>query len=279
MNIGAHISIAKGLDKACSMTEEVGGNTFQFFTRNPRGGRARTIGQGEMDKFKEKRHEKQIGPVLGHLPYTVNMAADKEDVYAFASEIVGKDLIRGEAMGAEYLVVHPGRNQDRRTGLEKITLLLADKLVKHEGSIMLLLETMVGKGSELGSIKDLGLIIEALGQPENLGVCLDSCHLFAAGWDFTQAEVLSELKTTLDAAIGLKRVKAMHINDSLYPVNSGKDRHAKIGWGHMGMQGIENIIRDSFFSTLPLILETPVDDYKEYGEEIAVLRHMLPESQ
>ena len=268
MRIGAHITISKGLDKACHMVEEIGGNAFQFFTRNPRGGSAREIGSGEIKKFKEIQKEKDIGPLLGHLPYTVNMAAEKDEVYAFAASIVGKDLQRGEAMGADYLVCHPGRNHDRLAGLKKITVILEEKLAAFEGQCMFLLETMAGDGSEIGSLTELQALFAALGNPKNLGVCLDSCHLFAAGWDFRDIKAIDKLKSEEDKVFGLERVKAFHVNDALFPVGSGKDRHARIGQGYIGEEGFRNIVNDPFFATLPLILETPVDKYTEYKEEI-----------
>lgn len=275
MRIGAHITISKGLDKACHMVEEIGGNAFQFFTRNPRGGSARQIGAAEIKKFKDIQQEKGIGPLLGHLPYTVNMAAEKEEVYAFATSIVEKDLLRGEEMGANYLVCHPGRNGDRLAGLKKIIVLLEEKLAAFEGRCMFLLETMAADGSEIGSLEDLQLIFSALGSPKNLGVCLDSCHLFAAGWDFRDQKAVDTLKAAAEKSFGLERVKAFHVNDALFPVGSGKDRHARIGRGYIGLDGFRNIVNDPFFATLPLILETPVNKYTEYGEEIKTLLELL----
>ncbi len=266
--IGAHISISKGLDKACSMTEEIEGNTFQFFTRNPRGGKARRIEKAEIDLFSKTRTKKNIFPIMGHLPYTVNMAAEKSSVYNFALEIVGKDLVRGERIGAEYLVVHPGRNKDRQEGIKKITTALEEKLGDFKGQCILLLEAMAGSGSEIGLLKDLKIIVDNLGKHPNLGICLDSCHLFAAGWDFRKQEMVLDLKDTLDKYFGLEIIKVMHLNDALFPPGSGKDRHARIGQGYMGDEGIKNLIKDDFFSTLPFILETPVENYREYGEDI-----------
>ena len=275
MKLGAHISIARGLDKALHMTEEIGGDTFQFFTRNPRGGSARSIGEEEIRTFKELRREMGIGPLVGHLPYTVNMAAEKDEVYRFAGEIVEKDLKRAEALGVEYVVCHPGRNSSVLEGMKRITLLLSEKLQAFPGGTAFLLEAMGAHGSEIGSLKDLGLIISALGHPPGLGVCLDSCHLFAAGWDFRDPPSLEQLKAAVDEAFGLERVKAFHLNDSLFPLGSGKDRHARIGRGHIGLKGFRLIVNDPYFSTLPLILETPVDGYIQYGEEIKELQKLV----
>jgi len=277
MKLGSHISIAKGLDKALNMTEEVGGNTFQFFTRNPRGGRARDIGEEEIRRFKAERRRRGISPVVGHLPYTVNMAAEKEEVYRFARTIVEADLQRAEDLGAEYVVCHPGRHRDRLAGLRQITLLLQEKLLPFRGRCLFLLEAMASHGSEIGSLEDLGLIYAALGQPENLGVCLDSCHLFAAGWELRERDGIEKLKEAAEKAFGLERVKAFHLNDSLFPLGSGKDRHARIGRGHIGLQGFRLLVSDPCFSGLPLILETPVDDYSQYAEDIREIRKLLKE--
>ncbi len=275
MKLGAHISIARGLNRALRMTQEIGGSTFQFFTRNPRGSRARDIGREEIAGFWELRRQTGIGPLVGHLPYTVNLAAEKEEVYAFAASIVAKDLERAEALGAEYVVCHPGRHRDHREGLKRITLLLEERLAGFSGRCLFLLEAMGAHGSEIGSLKDLGLIISALGRPGNLGVCLDSCHLFAAGLDLRGAAGLERLKEEAEEAFGLTRVKAFHLNDSLYPLGSGKDRHAKIGRGHIGREGFRRILKDPYFAGLPLILETPVKDYKEYAAEIRELKELL----
>ncbi len=275
MRIGAHISIAKGLDKACHMAEEIGGNTFQFFTRNPRGGKARSIGEEEITGFRELREAKDIAPVVGHLPYTVNLAAEKDEVYAFAAAIVEKDLVRAEEMGAEFVVCHPGRHSHRLEGLKKIALLLEDKLGNFRGGCQFLLENMAAAGTEIGSLEDLGLIFSALDCPPGLGVCFDSCHLFANGWDLRDAAAIERLKSAADQAFGLERVKAFHMNDSLYPFKSGKDRHARIGKGYIGLEGFRLIVNDPFFAGLPLILETPVDRYDQYGEDIKELQNLL----
>ncbi len=277
MKLGAHISIARGLALACRRTEEIGGTTFQFFTRNPRGGKARDISREEIEELTKIRRQKGIGPLVGHLPYTVNMAAEKEQVYEFAAAMVEKDLRRAEAMGAEFVVCHPGRHGERLEGLKRITLLLEEQLAGFSGRCLFLLETMGGHGSEIGTLEDLGLIFSALGSPGSLGVCLDSCHLFAAGWDLREAAGVEKLKEAAEKAFGLQRVKAFHLNDSLHPLGSGKDRHARIGRGHIGLEGFRNIVNDPFFAGLPLILETPVDDYKEYGEEIRELLQLVRE--
>ncbi len=278
MRIGAHISISKGLDKACNMTEEIKGNTFQFFTRNPRGGRARKISSVEINTFSKLRESMSIVPIVGHLPYTVNLAAEKKETYDFASDIVEKDLERGETIGAEYLVVHPGRNKAKKEGLNKIVNLLERNLVNFKGDCLLLLETMVGGGSEIGTIEDLKEIFNALKGIKNLGVCLDTCHLFAAGWDFRNDETISILKDKLDRYIGLEKVKVIHLNDSLHPLSSGKDRHAKICEGFIGNEGISNLINDAFFGNLPLILETPVESYQQYSDEINKVVNLVKES-
>ncbi len=276
MIIGAHITITKGLDKACLMTEEIGGNAFQFFTRNPRGGKARDIDKVEIELFAKSKEEKGIFPAVGHLPYTVNLAAENESTYAFAGSIVGKDLERAEAAGFDYLVVHPGRNKDRQAGLKKMILLLEERLAAYNfKKTMLLLESMVGGGTELGTLEDLKITLDFFNKHEGLGICLDTCHLFASGWDLRKKSEVDKLVGLLNDYFGLNRIKLVHLNDSLFPFKSYKDRHAPIGEGHLGDEGIRNVAGNEFLGNLPLILETPVDNYLEYGKEIERVNNLL----
>ncbi|HHU29108.1 MAG TPA: deoxyribonuclease IV [Firmicutes bacterium] len=274
MRLGAHLSIAKGLDKAAETAANIGANTFQFFTRNPRGGRARIITEKEAASWQAKRRQYDLFPVVGHLPYTVNMAAVAEKPFAFAKMVISDDLQRMDAVGVEYLVIHPGSHvgAGREKGIKKIIECLEEAFMPSRVKTMLLLETMAGQGTEVGSLQGINEILSALGHPERLGVCLDTCHLTAAGYDFLQKDEVARLADDLAGLVGLERVKALHINDSKFPPNSKRDRHARIGQGYLGREGILNVIAHPVFSGLPLLLETPVDDYLEYKDEIELLR-------
>jgi len=270
LRLGCHLSIAKGLDKTAKMAGEVRANTFQYFTRNPRGGAARKISEKETKLWSQVRAEENLYPIVGHLPYVVNLATPKEGIHQFASRVLLEDLERMDAIGAEYLVVHPGSHlgEGREKGIYRIIKALDESLLKFTGKTSLLLETMAGQGSEVGSLKDIRDIMQGLGNPEGMGVCLDSCHLFAAGYDFTENQGLEALIEEIEEMFGLDKVKVFHLNDCKFPLGSKKDRHERLGKGYIKKEGFLNIFRNPVFQGIPYIIETPVKNYKEYGEEI-----------
>ncbi len=280
MRIGCHLSVSKGFDAAAEAALTIGANTFQFFTRNPRGGAARNIGEAEMVKWNRLCREYDIAPVAGHLPYTVNMAAPADRTYEFARMVVREDLRRMEAVGAGFLVIHPGSHagSGRTEGLKRIISCLEEALVDFGGSPVMLLETMAGQGSEIGMLADLKEIMAALGWPAGLGACIDSCHLTAAGYDFLRREEVARLIDDLEATVGMERVKAIHLNDSKFAPGSRRDRHELIGKGYLGKEGVLNLITHSALAGLPWLLETPVEDYRQYGLEIALIRSWLAEA-
>ncbi|NLM46380.1 MAG: deoxyribonuclease IV [Firmicutes bacterium] len=279
MRLGCHLSIAKGLDRAAQEATALGANTFQFFTRNPRGGKARTFGEQEIAAWQAVRRKYDLYPVVAHLPYTVNMAAPDERPYAFAKMVVAEDLERMEAIGAEYLVVHPGSHVSagKEAGIRRIVNCLEETFLTHGGACKLLLEAMAGQGTEIGTLADIAEIMDALGRPERLGICLDTCHLTGAGFNFLQREEMERLLAEVDRLMGIDRIGAVHLNDSKFPPGSKKDRHARIGAGYLGREGMLNFITHPALAGLPFILETPVDDYSEYGEEIALLLEWVGE--
>jgi deoxyribonuclease IV len=274
VRIGCQISIAQGLEKALLQAIDIGAETFQFFTRNPRGSSAREIGQLEIDGFSRSRSDLAPFPLIAHLPYTVNMMSASPDTREFAAKIVASDIERMRAIGVDALVVHPGSrlSQPREEALMHLVTLLTRHVLPQLGETWFLLETMSGSGSEMGSIEDIGEVINSLGRPPLLGVCLDTCHLFAAGYDLRQQEEIVRLIKDLDRHIGLDRVRCVHINDSKFGPGLHKDRHEKVGEGLIGREGLANMLAIKEFSHLPFILETPVDDPKDYALEIAKLR-------
>lgn len=274
LRLGAHLSISSGPDKTAEMAKRIGAGTFQFFTRNPRGGARRTISDEEALRWGEVRRENDLFPIVGHLPYTVNLAAPKPELNQFATDVLAEDLRRMKAIGAEFLAVHPGSHAGAgaEAGMEKIVAAIAKALDGFVGPPMLLLETMAGQGSEIGGrLEEIAAILARLGDPPEVGVCIDSCHLFAAGHDVRTADGVKRLVDALDATVGLERVRAMHLNDSKAPLGSRKDRHELIGQGYIGRDGIRALVENEFIRAFPLILETPVADYLEYGGEIAAV--------
>lgn len=279
MRLGSHLSISKGFDQAVLAAGEVCANTFQFFTRNPRGGAARNITAEEILKWQELRTKQDVAPVFGHLPYTVNMASPSQKAYEFARMVLADDLKRMDRAGVEYMVVHPGSHAGagREEGLCRIVQCLEEALSDFRGETILLLETMSMQGSEIGSLEDIREILYRLGMPANLGVCLDTCHLTGAGYDFLRTEEVSRLLDDLEKTVGIDNVKAVHLNDSKFPPGAKKDRHARIGLGYLGKKGILNFILEPALARLPMVLETPVENYLGYREEILLIRQWLKE--
>lgn len=276
IRLGAHLSIAKGLPDAVAQARYVKANTFAYFTRNPRGGKVREMPPEEIQEWENLRAEDDLYPIVGHLPYTINLASPREEARHFGRQTVYDDLERASRYGAEYLVLHPGSHVG--DGVEKGLRLIIEGLeavLKAPGDTMLLLETMSGQGTEIGgTFEEIQAILEGVGSPPRLGVCLDTCHLFAAGYPIHEPEGLERVLSDLDKAVGLERVKALHLNDSVYPFGSRRDRHARLGEGKIGREGLKVILTHPFIRTLPWILETPVDNWKEYKDHIAVAKEL-----
>ena len=269
--IGCHLSSSKGYMNMGETAKEIGANTFQFFTRNPRGGSAKPIDKNDTDAFLEFQKANGFGKILAHAPYTLNPCSDKKETRDFAFMVFKDDLERMEYTPGQLYNFHPGSHvgQGVETGIELICDILNRVLFKEQTTTVLL-ETMSGKGSEVGSkFEELKRIIDNTILNEKLGVCLDTCHVFDAGYD-----ILNDLDGVLnefDNIVGLSRLKAIHINDSMNPFSSHKDRHQKIGEGHLGLKAFENLINHPKLKNIPLYLETPneIDGYKK---EIELLK-------
>ena len=253
--------------------ESIGANTFQFFTRNPRGGKAKDIDPADAAALVSFMKEKGFGPIVAHAPYTLNPCAADQKVRDFAEMAMGDDLKRMEYVPGNYYNFHPGSHvgQGAETGIEKIAGLL-NKLLTEEQSTTVLLETMAGKGSEVGrSFGEIRQIIDRVELDHKVGVCLDTCHIFDGGYDFPGGEaVLDEF----DRIIGLNRLKAVHVNDSMNGLGSHKDRHAKIGEGNIGLDAIVKFLKQEPVRELPCILETP-NELDGYAREIALLKDLV----
>ncbi len=271
MWIGAHVSSAQGLTAAVKTVIEMQGNTFQFFTRNPRGGKARALDSEDIREANKLMKINNFGPVVAHAPYTYNLASAKKNVRAFSRLTLKDDLLRIKAMGVPYLVLHVGSHggQGEEKGLALVGEGLKGLLTDLPEGTMILLEGMAGQGTELGyTFEHLVQIIQACDGHSGLGVCLDSCHLTGAGYDLAD---LAGFKDEFEQVVGWERLKAFHLNDSLYPLASKRDRHAKLGEGHLGLEIIKKIVRDPDIQKVPLILETPHDNLG-YAQEIALVK-------
>ena len=248
-----------------------GGNTFAFFTRNPRGGKAKEINPEDVKKFLELEQENGFGKLVAHAPYTMNCASDKENLREFAREILADDMKRMELTPGNYYNFHPGSHvgQGAEAGIAKIEEILNEVLTKEQTTTVLL-ETMSGKGSEVGrNFQELRQIIDQVELKEKLGVCLDTCHVWDGGYDIVND--LDGVLKEFDQVIGLERLKAIHLNDSMNGLGSHKDRHARIGEGEIGLEALLRVINHPAVRGIPFILETPNDD-EGWRREISLLR-------
>lgn len=274
--IGNHTSSSKGYAAMGRQIVKNGGSTFAFFTRNPRGGNAKAIDPADVAKFQEIAREHEFGKIVAHAPYTLNACAAKENLRDFARNTFSDDLKRMEATPGNYYNFHPGSHvgQGIEVGIQKIAEVL-NAVLTEEQTTTVLLETMAGKGSEVGShFQELRAIMDLVEKRDKLGICLDTCHVWDGGYDIVND--LDGVLTEFDRIIGLDHLKAIHLNDSLNPLGSHKDRHARIGEGQIGLDALVRVIRHPALEGKPFILETPNDD-EGWTREIALLRERYSE--
>ena len=271
IKIGCHLSSSKGFLHMGKEAAAIGANTFQFFTRNPRGSRAKAIDPGDVRAYLAFAGEHGIGQIVAHAPYTLNPCSAREETREFALETMRDDLERLEYLPGNYYNFHPGSHvgQGIEAGIAQIAGTLNEILVPGQRTVVLL-ETMAGKGSEVGSrFEELERILEQVMHPELMGVCLDTCHVYDAGYDIT--EDLEGVLDSFDRIIGLEKLKAVHVNDTKNPMGSHKDRHEKIGEGFLGLEALRRVVHHPKLSGLPFCLETP-NELPGYEAEIRLLR-------
>lgn len=269
--IGNHTSSSKGYAAMARQIIKNGGNTFAFFTRNPRGGKAKAIDETDIQNFLVLAQENHFGKIVAHAPYTLNACATKEELRTFARETFADDLRRMEYTPGNYYNFHPGSHvgQGSEIGIQKIAEILNDVLTEEQTTTVLL-ETMSGKGTEVGrNFEELRKILNLVEKKSKMGICLDTCHVWDGGYDIVHD--LDGVLNDFDHIIGLERLKAIHLNDSLNDCGSHKDRHARIGEGKIGMEALVRIIKHPALREIPFILETPNDD-SGWTEEIHVLK-------
>jgi deoxyribonuclease-4 len=273
MKLGCHLSVSAGYAAMGETALSIDANTFQFFTRNPRGGAAKELVPEDVAKLMDLAKEHEFAPLLGHAPYTLNPCSADARVRQFAHVAMEGDLDRLQNLPGSYYNFHPGSHVGQ--GVEKGIAMIVDLLnevIDQAGPTTILLETMSGKGSEVGSrFEELKMIIDQVKDGDKLGVCLDTCHVYDAGYDIK--DDLDGVLETFDRVIGLAALKAIHLNDSKNPFHSKKDRHEKIGEGTIGLAAIERIINHPLLRDLPFYLETP-NDVEGYAKEISLLRSL-----
>lgn len=275
LNIGCHLSISKGYENMGNEALKINANTFQFFTRNPRGGKIKDLNENDINKLLGLMQENKFAKILAHAPYTMNLCSDKEDIRDFAKNMMKEDLERMEYLPGNMYNFHPGSHvgQGTEKGIEHIVKALNEVLTENQTTTVLL-ETMAGKGTEIGrSFEELKMIIDKVYLKDKLGVCLDTCHINDAGYDVSNMDKVLE---EFNKVIGLDYLKAIHLNDSMNEKGSHKDRHQKIGEGTIGIKNIEKIINNSILKRIPFYLETP-NDLDGYAKEIKLLRDLFIE--
>ncbi len=269
--IGCHLSIGLGYFNMAKLAKEIGANTFQFFTRNPRGGAMKIIDEEDMRLFNEFLSENNFGKIVAHAPYTLNPCSDKESVREFGRSVIKEDLEIMEMMPGNIYNFHPGSHvgQGVDAGI-KFTTDLLNEVLREDMTTIVAIETMAGKGTEIGrNFSEIKRIIDGVDLKEKVGVCLDTCHVFESGMDIREG--IDEVLLNFDREIGLEKLVALHLNDSKNDCGAKKDRHELIGKGSIGIEIFKEIVNDERLKKLPLILETPTDE-EGHRVEIELLR-------
>ena len=271
LRIGCHLSSSKGYRAMAKDAKKINANTFQFFTRNPRGGNAKAIDENDVKVFLTEVQSLDITPILAHAPYTLNACSADPKLRDFAKRTMADDLVRMEYTPGNMYNFHPGSHvkQGTEIGIQFIAEML-NEILSPAQTTTVLLETMAGKGSEVGrTFEELRQILDLVELKSHMGVCLDTCHIWDGGYDIVNH--LDDILTEFDNKIGLKRLKAIHLNDSQNPIGAHKDRHAKLGEGYIGLDTFKRIVTHPELRHLPFYLETP-NDLDGYAHEIQMMR-------
>jgi deoxyribonuclease-4 len=275
MDFGVHVSIGKGFSGAVDQADAMKCDWFQIFAGNPRGWARKPLEESEVTGFKKKRSQKPL-PFVVHLAYLPNLATDDPELYQKSFQCFREDFGRANLLGADFMMFHPGKSKDRIAGFQKVTQAVNKLLESVEGPTLLLFENQAGAGSEIaGDFRDLGALIKGVEQTGRIGICFDTCHAFAAGYDLRNQAAwersLSEFTTWID----LKFLKMFHVNDSMGALGSHLDRHQHIGAGEIGLEGFKYLVNHPELSKLPGILETPQDTPEDDPRNLATLRKLV----
>jgi deoxyribonuclease-4 len=276
VQVGVHVSIAGGISNAVDRALDRGCDTFQVFSRNPRGWRSKELLPEDAESFAAKLERSRIGPVFDHMPYLPNLASSKDEVFDQSVATLTSELLRCDQLHIRYLVTHLGSHlgSGKEAGRKRIVKAISDAFSGADNNVMLLLENTAGtKNSMGGSFGDMAAIIDML-DTKRLGVCLDTCHLFAAGYELRTPDGLVQIVDEFESIIGIDRLKLVHLNDSKGTLGSGLDRHEHIGLGQIGIVGFKIILKHEKIGSLPLILETPVDSRRDDRENLRVVREL-----
>jgi deoxyribonuclease-4 len=277
VRVGCHVSIAGSVDRAVDRALERGCDTFQIFSSNPRGWKSRELKPEEIAAFTTKVRDAGLDPAVAHMPYLPNLATPKADVYRRSVETLARELCRCERLSIPYLVTHLGSHlgEGREGGIERFIEGMDVALEEARGTTVLLLENTAGTANSIGgTFEDIAEILEGSAHGDRLGICFDTCHAFAAGYDLASEAGLEDTIEALDTHLGRERVKLIHLNDAKGECGSRLDRHEHIGLGAIGEEGFRRILHHPLFSALPLICETPVDDRRDDADNIKKVRDL-----
>ncbi|GAB6098844.1 deoxyribonuclease IV [Halanaerocella petrolearia] len=278
MKFGVHTSISGGIDKAAQRAAELDCDTFQIFSTNPRGWKRREIKDDEVNRLKQKLSQHNLGPLVIHTPYLINLASPKDDLYRKSINSLKQGVNRADRLGAKYLVLHPGSHTGSgvEAGIKRVGEALEEVISETDPEVMILLENVAGSGTALGStIEELKAMFSYVDDVEKLGICFDTCHGFAAGYDLQNKDEVDKLLTSIDSVFGIDKLGVIHANDSKGELNSNKDRHQHIGQGEIGSTGFENLLEHNLINDKAVILETPVDKKGNDEQNLATIRNLI----
>lgn len=276
MKLGLHLSIIGSIDRAIDRAVERGCNALQIFSRNPRGWRYKEMSSKEVKDFRTKRENSNIWPIFIHTPYLLNLASSKEDVYAKSVKALREELWRADILGVPFVVTHLGSHLGRgkREGFRRIVNAVDKAFSEVRNNVVLLLENTAGTRNSMGStFDDIQYLVTRIDERQRLGVCFDTCHAFAAGYDLVSQKAVQDTLQRFDDTVGLEKLRLVHLNDSKGDLGSGTDRHEHIGMGKIGERGFRNILR-SRLGQSPLILETPIDNQRSDVENLIKVREL-----
>ncbi len=276
MKLGLHLSIIGSIDRAIDRAVERGCNALQIFSRNPRGWRYKEMSSKEVKNFRTKRENSNIWPIFIHTPYLLNLASSKEDVYAKSVKALREELCRADILGVPFVVTHLGSHLGRgkREGFRRIVNAVDKAFSEVRNNVVLLLENTAGTRNSMGStFDDIQYLVTRIDERQRLGVCFDTCHAFAAGYDLVSQKAVQDTLQRFDDTVGLEKLRLVHLNDSKGDLGSGIDRHEHIGMGKIGERGFRNILR-SRLGQSPLILETPIDNQRSDVENLIKVREL-----
>ncbi len=279
MKLGSHVSIAGGIDKAPGRADELGANCLQIFSKNPRGWKARELSNTEVEITRAKLKELSLDPLVVHITYLVNVASPKKDLYEKSLNGLITDLERSGCIGAKYLVLHPGKytGTTKQEAIQRIAESINHAFVEVPNEVILLLENVSGAGTEIGqTFEELQAIIDLVEDKRRLGVCFDTCHGFAAGYDLRTEESVELVLKHFDQVIGIDKLKLIHANDAKAGIGSNLDRHEHIGLGEIGEMGFRALVNHHWVVEydIPFILETPIDELGDHQTDINKLREL-----